>query len=853
MTCARASMHAKNTARRSYATAATARPQLGRAFFVLLFCACACLLTTGVAGQIESVTSFKSCIEYTDPDTGQEFACTSGVSTEVTMRIESGQQEDNVRSFSARLTVVPSENSGDTQQGSGIDCPSTGSTPCQPTTPANITVSVGEAVMIWELVLTEIGEENGAVPYAHYTNPAMGVLFTDDPAVPTVAEVLATGDATCVLAGVTSGKAPTSAITPLTAEQLRSVFTNAVDNDDHIRCDATYASAPRNDGTGVAQGMMQRSYVCTHTCVAGSGTCQSTMALTMTFVPLGPTYGAYKIRNPPLYAAEVNVTLEALPVSAGQPPLAEALTVRTIATNGAGSIGVTSPGGAVAVQIVGQASPTGGEGPYIPGYIVMGTSVPGAVLDMTSGLPGIYSNPWTGRRLGSTATCTLVNVDDDDGGGLTETVSCPGTAVTWNPRALSPMTGGDRFAMAYYVNTTGALALGSQCQQTSPLANTFENLPRQATFTSESAPAVTLASIVPQGQGGTALYTTDVLCVPGFGLGLGGMEDVKTPADVMGDLIGYDIDAAAAAAAGEPIPRFAPHMPYSYDPELANGWIGRDRDAGSVYMALKYNKPITFDLLLDISGDSISYEPSVADGDLDPGATSCLVGVGRVGEAGYRVCNNAEVGGLTGNYRVTATCGISTQFDPITKTFALPAGAFVTPATIFLTDVAPGQCASIGYGATDGSAGTPPFYIQITSTTIDDDTTFMCAVQVQSDDSVTPGSVRLDTATATCLRQDGTVDSPVGFDPSYTYYAGGALDAPAINRTAAANEIYAEVEAEIEQDNADDKERARIIAALAVGGFVVTMGCLAVAGVVMVFVQFIRSRRLDKLQQQIAG
>lgn len=811
--------------------------------------------------QIEAVSSFNQCVEFTDPNTGQEFDCATGVVTSVRMLVSTAQSGVDTRSFSARLTVVPNEGSDPGSQSTGTDCTSPDTETCLPTTPADITIEVGPGVYVYRLEPVEQGSTHGGVPYAHYTNIVTTPLYTNDPDLgDTVTPLLDVDDATCILLGIDSIASSTLSLNP----NLASTFLDDANNKAHYRCDNTYTAIPRLDqasaaagsitygsGDGVPKGTMLRTYACSHTCLSGSGMCSTTVQMSVQFLPLGDTYRAWKILNPPLIAAPVTVTVSAAPTSPTTGPTVETLTVRTIATNGQAALGVTEPGGSVAVQILGTDTANGKTGPYLPGLVVTGKTG-GDLLDMNDGLPGIYSRPWDSMPTNDNAQCTLV----DQVQGTSTSFPYP-TKVTMSPCSLSFLTGGDPMAMAYYINSTESMTVGELCQQTSPRLDTYSNLPPNALFVSPSQPAVPLRSICQETQCsssnvcGTGEYTTDVLCTPGFGLGLGG-ADVNTACDVMADCRAYE------SMDPEDAPRFAPHNAKFFDPDNPNMWVGLDGGSGDYYLAYNQEtRPIELDLLLTIGGSSVSYESEgVPNGGFVDDSVACLVGAGRVGQALYRVCNTDATGAQPANYRITVSCGLDSQFNSITQTFAAPSGAIVAPAQQFFADVVSGACATIGYGADEetGNPGARPFLIQITDPDAafstddgEDEQPFRCVYQLQSDDSAVPGSVVLDTATAICNRDDATPgDPPDGFDPYDIYYINPAGTVP-LNRSEARAVAISKEQAYLDQQD-DPNNNAEIIVGVIVAVSVVLFVCAVLVGIVLFFVQCIQTRRLEKHQ-----
>ena len=810
--------------------------------------------------QIESVSGFRQCVEFTDPDTGQQFDCTSGIATAVRMRIATSQNGVDTRSFSARLTVVPNEDSDTGAQPTGTDCVSPNTDTCIPTTPADIEIDVGPGVYVYRLEPVEQGTQDAAVPYVHYTSPSTVPLYTDDPGLTsdTIEPLLDLDDAVCVQVGVTS----MSSSTLSKNIDFASSFFSDVNNQAHFRCNNTYTAAPRLDentategsithgsGDGAPKGTMIRTYACTHTCLAGSGTCHTTVQMSVQFLPLGDTYRAYRILNPPLLAAPVNVTLRAAPVSVDSPPTVETLSVRTITTNGQASLGVTSPGGSVAVQILGTDTANGKTGPYLPGLVIAGTTG-GQLLDMNKDLPGIYSDPWNNRPTGTTAQCTL----NDSVQGTSVTYPYP-DRVALSPCSLAFLTNDDPMATVIYVNSSRSITVGDQCQQTSPRDDTYLNLPPNAVFTSASQPAVPLASICQETQCsdadncGTGLYTTDVLCTPGFGLGLGG-EEVFTPCDYIAQKSAFELDPHDVNGGIQ----FAPGMPRIFDPQNPNMWIGKDNGEGQYYLAYNQEtRPIELDLLLTIGGGSVSYTNPVPNGGFAVASVACVVGAGRVGQALYRVCNSDASGLPPANYEIVVSCGLESQFNPVTQSFAVPSGAAVTPGQQFLSDVPANTCATIGYGADEetGNPGARPFLIEITDpdevfTTDDEDQEpFVCAYQLRSNDSPEPGAVVLSRALAQCRREDASPgDPPAGFDPDYIYYLDPTATNP-INKTELDNRAEGRYQDYLDEQD-DPSVNAKAITWSLIIGAAVFVALLIIVGTVLFCAQWVAAERLDK-------
>ncbi len=779
----------------------------------------------GASAQILDVSSFRECVEFTDSE-GNTLNCEDGVATVVRMRLPTSTEGDiETRSFSARLTVVPNENSDDVQTGSGTDCPSPSSDTCLPTVPADFTLSAGPGVLAWRLELEEELLENGRSPYAHYSNIRTTVRNTNDCLFSlcdvTVPSLLAATNPACTPVSVVVSDAAGVPFSQNTDSSLKDIFASDSSNFDHIRCDNTYGRAPRSTGgaSDIPRGMLTKTYSCVHACtdpLYDSGDiCETVVDITASFVQAGPICPVYRIVNGPIVAAPLDLTVSVAPTTEGGSPTVDTLTVNTLAGNQVGSSGVTTPNGVAAMQIIGIDTPNLRIGPYISGYITVCSSKPVGEFDMSAGLAGLFVNPLANRPTDPSATCVL---EDDDEQAYYDDVDIqpyPVESGGPTPCSLAHLTGGDPFAGFFFSNTSQMLTVGELCGQRAVAPDIMRHLPRQASQVQVGSPAVALSSISSLEDGGTGEYAEDVFCIPRFGVGAGGAE-VKMACNAFAEMREAEVTA--------PGRRLFPNMPHFYDAVKRDMWVGKDQGSGSLYLVWEQSeRPFELDVIVTLPGASVAYEEPVTNGDFDPSAMGCQLGVGRVGTAVYRVCNS-DSDGDPANYIVQATCGAASQYNSISNTFETPSGASVSPAQIFLDDVQADQCASIGYQNVSRI-----FVVGITATDVPDDEAFQCAFQLLSADSETPGSVTLDRAVVQCVRSDFV--PPGEGDPPYVYYVGDNL----VNRTEAFLEAYGYLyEERNNQDNQTDNSKswwAIFITTLTVGGVLLIV--LAVVFVVV--------------------
>lgn len=812
-----------------------------RAAFVAGLLAVALLLALGgpppAVAQILDVSSFRECVSFTDAQ-GNTLACEDGVATVVRVRLPTSTDGDvESRSFSGRLTVVPNENSGNPQTGTGTDCPSPDSDTCLPSTPVEFTLTAGPGVLAWRLELVYELLTDGRSPYAHYFNVRTAVRNTNDCTFTgctlTVASLIDDVDPACTPVSISTSDAAGEPFSENGNQSLKDIFASASSNFDHIRCDNTYGRAPRSTGgaSDVPRGMLTKTYTCAHSCTDPEMEgllCQTVVDITASFVQVGPVCPVYRIVNGPIVAAPLNLTATVAPTVPGGAPTIDTLTINTLASQRVGSSGVTTPNGVAAMQIIGIDTPNLRIGPYVAGYITTCSSQFGGVLDMSAGLDGIFVNPLAGRPTDPSATCVLEDDDNQDYYDDADVAPYPVESGGPTPCSLAPITGGDPFAGFFFSNTSQVLTVGTQCGQRAVEPDIMRHLPRQAREVQIGSPAVPLSSIASLEDGGTGEFSEDVFCIPRIGVGAGGAL-VKMPCNAFAEMREDEVT--------KPGSRLIRNMPNFCDAVDRTCWVGKDRGSGSLYLVWEQpTRPFQLDVTLTFPGDSVSYEPPVTNGGFDDGAMGCQLGVGRVGTAVYRVCN--EDSALSpANYIVQATCGAASQYNPLSRSFTEPSGASVTPAQIFLDDVQAGQCASIGYQNISRI-----FLVGVTATDVPDDEAFQCAFTLLSADSQNPGSVVLDRALVQCIRSDFVPPGTDDGDEPYVYYVGNNL----FNRTEAFEEIYGYVYEAIyyrQQQNEDNEKSWWAILISIAGIALVTFAIVAVLFVIVAVGAWFANRR----------
>lgn len=766
----------------------------------MLFLVLALANSTGLyaAAQILSVSSFRECLSLPDSSgNGTSLDCgTSSFATVVEMRLQTGQDGDNVETFEAEITVVPNQNSDEQQTGSGVDCPAPDDTTCQTVTPGMIRATAGAATHAYRLTEEPSLSATG-IPYEHYFNQKTHIIDTNDAGQPNLNTLLAMNPApmcSYVSRTVTEGATPIG----LDSDEgsMDAVFESSDANFDHIGCGMN-ARAPQNLRATTASGAITYTMACNHLCTDSSSThCTTYIEVSANFQRVGPFCRFFSVADKPDVAVEVTIELLGL----DQPLINETISLSTIASNLSGATSISTPQGTMAATILGTFSADGLEGASLPGYLVTCTS-DGRILDL--GGDSLSDNPFDDLPSSETDTC-----DFNDG---TPSRAYPGPSIATEPCALAHLTGGDPYAMYAFVNVSMGVTQGTQCGMSAVELDIYSKPPLAMQTLTPSSPAIAIQDLVARTDGGTGAYPGLVFCVPGHGLEF---QDKGTPSpcDMIDAMVQYELDEAAASTAPGYIRGgvLAPYAPFVYTPTRPNAYPARDPNGGAYSYVVKPRKAASLDLVLTLAGGAIGIRDGVPNASLDPAVTYCAVGAGRVGTAVYKVCNDAA-SPRPANYNLLVQCGLESNYNQRTKQFTVPSGALVEPASRLLSDVPPGECRSIDDGGL--------FVVQIAALNTTDSDAVLCAYTVQSADTATPSNVVLARDVVQCLRSDVYSNGTAVTPGSGIYAPTDYLDN---NVTMAINEALANAEAEIEylQEQEDEADTQRIAIGVSIIGMV---------------------------------
>jgi len=713
---------------------------------VLPLLALTCLCVSAQV-NILSVSSFRECVFTGGADNSTGLNCaTSEFATTMNLEIFAPSNGESSANFNVALSTVPNQNSDEVQIGSGTRCPADTPDKCQTSTPATISITSSEPVLIYELNdVTGSDEGQFFIPYNYlYLPVATAVGTTDDQFTGAVEDLLDSSIYHNVQCKFQSFFYTTGEISFAGTDQVSTTyFTNERLNEQMLRCPMN-AQPPFNPTTEQkAEGALHYEFLCTYdreSAQCDGGQCQVNVEYSAAFEPLGPFCRLYHINNPPSVGVNIDITIST-------PITSESIEIQSVTRGVEGATAISQPSRLVSATILQPLNPDGLVGPDVQGYIVVCNSDPEnpGVLEMvTSG--NLANNPWDSRPT------------QDDG------FTCPFNGEpypeypTSEPCGLSFLFPDDPWAMWYYVRPGLTPTYGPGCGQNGYAADGYSNPNPVLQFNSllrTNGATLPIQQLLPSTQCfglgtedeacGSGEISNTVTCVPGFGIGFLDL-DTKTPCTIMSELrdasdtmVQLNASDGPNAARSFRVPNTTPQW-NNPDP---NEWL-RDRSL--------YVKPITdatgFQVLLTFAGELIDYPQEVTNADLETGGASgtfCsmdVTGTAFSGAAYYKVCNEDRQSSI-GNYNLAVDCGYVRDYDQITDTFT-EVSVLVSPPSMLIAGVEAGTCRTANTDA--------PFLLEFlgstTNTTSQDP--IQCNYKLFSAETVNPSDVELSRVNVVC-------------------------------------------------------------------------------------------------------
>lgn len=718
---------------------------------------------SSVHGQVNilSVSSFRECVFTGNSSTGLNCGASEFATTiDLEIFTPSGTSADNVSTatFNVDLTTVPNQNSDEQQLGSGIRCPAESEDQCQTTTPAQITVTASESVLIYEMQdITGTDEGEFFIPYNYYYVPVATVVGTTDDAFSGAAEDLLDSstyhNVQCQFLSsyYSTGEVDLGGQSTIDTR----TFTTKILNDQQLRCPTT-AQPPFNPPTQQkAEGALHYEFSCTYTrntAQCQSGGCQVNLEYSAVFEPLGPFCRVYALTNPPSLGVNIEVSITT-------PFTTETLQLQSVTIGADGATGVSEPNRLVSATILGPLTPDGLIGPDLQGYIVVcnGDEENPGVLNMvpdtvqqTSGTfdtDSLAFNPWNERpQTPGTDTCPFTGEDYPK-------------YPTPEPCGLSFLFPDDPWAMFYYVPPSLTPTYGRQCGQNGVDPALYQHPTPQLQFNSllrANGATLPVQQLIPStqciGSGvdevcGLGEISNVFTCVPGFGIGYLDL-DTETPCNKMATFRDSsatmaDLDQTEGPNAAQSF--LVPDVPLQWDNANPIHWI---RNRGFFY------KPpggsTGYEMLVTVAGQLVDYPQTVTNGELETGGaggsfcTLNVTGTAFSGAAYYKVCNQDRLR-TVGNYNLAVECGYVSDYDQATDSFS-EASVLVSPASLLLSDVQAGTCVT--------AATVAPFLLEFLGSTTGGNSSseapIQCNYKLFSADTLNPSDVLLSETAVVC-------------------------------------------------------------------------------------------------------
>lgn len=713
---------------------------------------------TTSGGRIIDVTSYEQYTLVTDPD-GVTLDPTAGNAvTTVTLELNTAVQ-GGLSSFSYQedFTVVPTDDpdEADGAQTSGTLCASYTNATCQATNRATFRIDIDQAVLVARL--TEVEGFNGGyseLPYSYYYNWVTEVVDSSDPDVSVVEDLVVDGT---IIAGecalLDANSYGTQSPFPNTVD-FATLFENSAANADFLQCPAN-SEPPKGPLNQFVRGYIDYLFFCEHNCVVNSFTrCTTTLTLVANFQPTQPMCKLWAIESLPAVSADVRLS-----VTSPSLGLNDTARVTSFTSGLQGASAVTQPAQQAAIQIQGVSGGGGGLGPSLGEYLVTCTSdgsplnmVPDTAVQGASTVPpsSLSFNPW--RALG-------LEFDDDDATiepslGTCSIPSANNSQYAINklmpePCTLEMLTGvSDPYAMMAIINATDVARIGTLAGQWGVDRTLYARAPSQLLFqTAGDNIRVNMQEIVPRVQAGLGDFNQFFTGVPPFGRGFLDLEPLTAPL-IMSAQRSYQYSSDPPNGAQPP-----PYMPIFYRNynRIPNIWTRIPAGGGAPLLLMEPSaRSYLLKATVTATQGAISYRNRVPNGALDNGRSSCLVynvqSTALNGYVNYQVCNPNEQG-LTANYRLTVTCGASSNFLPALGDFdpSLPPTARMAPASVVLAGVAPGECRN---ALTSGDIGFELLYPA--QDAADGSNPAICVYDLTSEDTAVPSEMGLQRASIQC-------------------------------------------------------------------------------------------------------
>lgn len=713
-------------------------------------------LFTVVSAQtvdILGVSSFVECVNPGGANTtlncaGSQFATTLDLRVTTT-----SSQNIDAATFNVNLTVVPNQNSNEQQTGAANRCPAPTDTPCQTTTPGQVTIEVDEAVLVYGLTeVSSIVEVDGfTIPYNYLYSPVTTIRSSTDVNVGAPTDLLFLSDVHCSLLTFYYTNSPQSRSSSATSTNINvtTLFFDAPSNQQYLRCDIG-AEPPQDPTQQVGDGVVVYDFLCSYPVQDGTscgGGCDVILQYTANFQPLEPQCSVWQVTNPPSVSANIRVNVTT--------PLGgtESISIQSVTAGQNGASAVSSPDRFVSATILTPLEPDGLLGPDMPGYIVTCTS-DGEPLNMVpdnvpTGInnvpPGVLSfNPWRERPTAGTAQCPFT-------GEPYPTYPLP------EPCGLSFLTD-DPYAMFYYVNTTLAPTVGRQCGQLGVDPTLYTHPPPVmglTGFTTQNAQAFAPQAILQPVDCDAVGFNSSlcgtfadlVTCVPGFGIGYLDLP-TRTPCNQMGYFRDMEEEMESFGDSKQARSLLVEGLPLQWDNFRGNFWTRDFPSYSLIYEPVA--DTFAFEVLLTIAGQFVDYPQQVTNGEIQTSGTGtfCAVNVtgGAVdGGAFFKVCNEDRLGS-TGSYNLLVECGLRTDYDDRTNSFSEQT-IITTPSSLLLSGVEAGTCRT---AATDR-----PILLEVIApntniTTGSGASNVLCSYTLLSADTTVPSEVLLSQTEVVC-------------------------------------------------------------------------------------------------------
>jgi len=709
--------------------------------------------------EIVSVSSFQPCVTGTIPaggangggsrtsincaNTGQttlvDMILSSTVEAYILEGVDTQEQvvSDQVTSFLANFTVVPTNAADQAQTGSLSRCQATGGQACQSTVAMNVTVEMLPPIYVYDLVpitsrITSVLRSAWSFAYgATATFPDINISgidsFVDTEANPTTCKLLYTTSMNSLHHQYPS------------QDKVHEMFIDEAFNEMFLQCPRFDDDTPEPlsgppVGVGLkGSGRLRYQFTCSGWVInkifdALIPVDQFTMIIYAQGFPLGPSSRIFSVSNPgrAVTAVRFNATAladyEALGIVKGQ---RETLLLTTQQSGLLGASGVSQPKGFLSASIIQVITPSGSMGPFIPEVLV---TVANNGLDLALNMtPNAESaNPLTVESTGQAApylSPSFANpwlYDPDP-------TSPFGRGKLPIPSSMGFMTQYDPYAMFYFLNASQIASLCNACGCMCVDPNIYQNPPpvlaftgvvggqRDFTFSMNDIIPYTNASLMNDTGLVTGRYRDMITCFPGYGLSMLDVP-ITMPAQAVFDMQQDQATARALIADGSPEAlkqlkrmRFRHMSPY-YDVNRPNMWV---------YNGKLYYQPtngrgiptsnIRLEILLSFSGDFLGYVSQVPAGEFQLLSENPDTGSAQVattycsaawtssspqavqGQLSYRACNPTNSTTRSASYAIKARCGLESQFSTANggSYSAFPADTFDPPRSLSIVDTPP--------------------------------------------------------------------------------------------------------------------------------------------------------------------